>query len=304
MYRLYYSFISYLQICSEKNNSRAEAFESGSSEAQTSQTYILVSEPENIGNPVRSLPEPNTDIQNILQNQSVLFELMGNVIENQKKIMHEIASLSIQIEESNRNIKTKVVNLNEAKFDADNNSFILKQIKSVKDLEDMELLLSDNEQKIKLIRSCSIICSGGKGKGTTCAYRFLDVLFSREFLCECSWSGSTRGDGVKISLKCYKKTLNFFFTMINQWDNAYTQEENDTFFKNVLKNANKRKGVKYDRIPTKRQRSKKKCRNDEQMTTEKNTKAIEEERKEETKEQYGKEDTQNNESEEEESMLC
>lgn len=288
-------------MCPENNDVRAAAFESGSSEAQTSQTYIIVSEPENIENPVQSLPEPNTDIQNILQNQSVLFELMGNVIENQKKIMHEIASLSIQIEESNRNSNTKVVKLGNAS-DADNSSFIIKQIKSVKDLEDMELLLSNNEQKIKLIRSCSIVCTGGIGKGTNCAYRFLDILFSREFLCECSWSGSSRGDGVKISLKCYKKTLNFFFTVINQWDNEYTQEQNDTFFKNVLKNANKRKGVKFDRIPTKRQRSKKNSRNDEQKTTEKDTKKLEEEGKEERKEKYGKEDIQNNESEEEESL--
>ncbi|XP_013184632.1 uncharacterized protein LOC106130352 [Amyelois transitella] len=256
----------------------------------------MVSKIENIENPVPLLHEPNTDIQNILQNQSVLFELMGNVIENQKKIMNEIANLSIQIEESNRNYKTKV-NLTKAS-DADNNSFILKQIKSEKDLEDMELLLSDNEQKLKLIRSCSIICSGGKGKGTTCAYRFLDVLFSREFLCECSWSGSTRGDGVKISLKCYKKTLNFFFTMINQWDNEFTQEENDIFFKNILKNAKKRKGVKYDRIPTKRQRSKKTSRNDERKTTEDDFK------EEQTEEKEVKEDIRNNGSEEEESLLC
>lgn len=71
-------------------------------------------------------------------------------------------------------------------------------------------MLSDNDQKLKLKDALPFVCSGGQGTAKNCAFRLVDVLFSREFLCKCSWSGCSRSDSVKISLKCFKKTLNFF----------------------------------------------------------------------------------------------
>lgn len=243
-----------LQDCG--NTSTAKIDCTNATESQPGETYIILS--DNSGTQAATIQEPNCDIQNILQNQSILFDITNQIIENQKKIIHKLASISVQMEDSFskiENLNTKTVSLKDASS-AETDSFILKQIKNVKDLEQMEQLLSDKDYKKKLKNSCLFICSSGEGHGTNCAYRFLDVLFSRDFLCECSWSGSCRDDYVKISLKCFKNTLNFFFEMINHWDTSYTQETNETFFKNILKNAKKRKSVKYERIPTKRNRLK------------------------------------------------
>lgn len=73
-----------------------------------------------------------------------------------------------------------------------------------------------------------------------CAYKLLDLMFDRIFLCQCSWTGSSRAETSKIPLKDYKNVLNLFFTMVHSWDSDYTIQRNETFFKMITKNAKQR----------------------------------------------------------------
>ncbi|CAB3245036.1 unnamed protein product [Arctia plantaginis] len=129
----------------------------------------------------------------------------------------------------------------------------------VKELEELESLLTDKQQKNKLLKQYSFVCSQSDGRGGTCAYKILDVFFTRDFLYKCSWTGGSRGtsDNVKNPLKAYKNVLKFYYELIHIWDQTYTIENNENFFKTVLKTSVKRKLSKNERASTKRRRTKK-----------------------------------------------
>lgn len=207
--------------------------------------------------------EENTNINQvenylklILDNQ---YNMAQTIADNQKKIIHKLASLSVQIEEGfsycNQAKNTDMVTLRESN-PVDSEAFVIKPIDSVKKLEDLESLLMDKNQKLKLLRQYSFVCSQSEGKGTRCAYKILDMVFTREFLCKCSWTGGCRiSDEVKVGLKKYKNILAFFFELVRSWDNTYTIDDNEKFFKIVLKNSTKRKLNKNERTSTKRRRT-------------------------------------------------
>lgn len=190
----------------------------------------------------------NTDLQPILQNQAVLFNITNSILDSQKQIMRKLASMSVRMEECLTN------KISTTSDDIVENPIGITQIKCAEDIQRMEELLADVEYKRKLMKSCSVICSASEGKGVTFAYRFLDILFTREFLCNCSWSGGSRSDEVKIGFKSYKNTINFFFEMINHWDPLYTHEANENFLRVVLRNAFKRSLAKNERSSTLRHR--------------------------------------------------
>lgn len=200
-------------------------------------------------------------LQLILNNQNNMSDTIKVLIDNQKKLFHKVASLSIQIEDgfskTQNKMSTDVVPL--AKADLfERETFEIKPIDSIRELEKMELLLSDKTQKNKLLKQFSFVCSSSEGNGATCGYKVLDMFFSRDFLCKCSWTGGSRNsEDVKIGLKGYKNILKFFYELIRLWDKTYTEENNENFFKIVLKNSLKRKLSKNERASTKRRRTKK-----------------------------------------------
>lgn len=90
------------------------------------------------------------------------------------------------------------------------------------------------------------------GSGTTCAYKLLDILFSKNFLCQCSWSGGSKGEISKIPFKNYKNIRIFFFEIVNSWDSNFTDDDAEKFLKLTIRNASKRKLMKGLRQSSKR----------------------------------------------------
>ncbi|XP_046970591.1 uncharacterized protein LOC124537743 [Vanessa cardui] len=123
-------------------------------------------------------------------------------------------------------------------------------VNNAQDLDNLEKQLSDSGFRDRLKNICSMLCSGGKG--IDCAYMLVDVLFTRKFICDCSWSGGSRGEELKVPLKGFKHVLSFFWSMVHQWDEKFTIKDNEMFFKTILKNAKKRKLAKCERASTSR----------------------------------------------------
>lgn len=197
----------------------------------------------------------------VLENQYNMAQTINELVNNQKNILHTLASLSVQIDDgfskAGQTENTDVILLGESN-PVYSEAFKIKPIDSVKELEQMDTLLSDKNQKFKLLTQYSFICSPSDGKGATFSYKVLDMFFTREFLCKCSWTGGSRkSDEVKIGLKGYQNFLIFFYELIHHWDKTYTIENNENFFKIVLKNSVKRKLSNNIRASTIRMRTKK-----------------------------------------------
>jgi hypothetical protein len=151
----------------------------------------------------------------ILENINKLYATLNTVIENQKNIGQKLAVLCVQVDDTNTKIETMEqsshVTLLKDASSAESESFTLRDIDNLKQLEDFELSLLDLAQRKKMKSLLSILCSASQGNGITCAYRLLDTLLTKDFLCRCSWSGGSRGDSSKIALKDHKLFLKIFF---------------------------------------------------------------------------------------------
>ncbi|CAG9796293.1 unnamed protein product [Diatraea saccharalis] len=90
------------------------------------------------------------------------------LIDNQKKMFHKLASLSVQIEyefsKCDNTKNTDVVALGKSSNPIENEAFVIKPIDSVKELEELESRLSDKQQKIQLLKQYSFICLQSDGK--------------------------------------------------------------------------------------------------------------------------------------------
>lgn len=267
---IYFFLFIYFFFQTNQYNSAVITVPNESSE--TSSQIILTSNNQILGIPTQYLVEnqdhfiektpENSDLKIMLNNINHLLEghnkKIDTILENQKKIMHKMACISVQIDNMQLQLgnfnEEDVVPLGTSKNQAENLRFSFSPITTVEDLNKINDLLSDKTARKQLKQTFSVICSGGKG--INCAYKLIDIMFSRDFLCQCSWSGSSRSDGVKISLKCYKNIVSFFWEMIFSWDQTFTLQKNEQFFKSILKNANKRKNAKQERSSTARKRPK------------------------------------------------
>lgn len=196
----------------------------------------------------------NTD--KILQNQKEILDNQKQILEKLKKNSRQVADLTVLIDESFKRLaegNQPVVKLAEANY-VESESFMIKPISDANELNELEINLSDCRQKQKLHFQYALLCNKSDGSGISYAYKLLDIMFTRDFLCKCSWSGGSKGQLVKVAFKAYKNVLNFFFSLINSWDSTYTHETNEKFFKTVLKNSGKRLEIKNLRTSTKRTR--------------------------------------------------
>lgn len=122
----------------------------------------------------------------MLQNQAT-------ILENQQKIVQKLDTQSVQLEEisvqfAEMKEDSRVTLLKDAN-PVDNESFKIKPIENQRNLISLDQLLTDRTEKIKLRRHLSFLCSASKGEGKTCAYKLQDILFTRDFLCRCSFMG-------------------------------------------------------------------------------------------------------------------
>ncbi|CAG9790278.1 unnamed protein product [Diatraea saccharalis] len=185
-----------------------------------------------------------------------MLQIQAITLENQQKIVQKLATHSVQLEEISLQLaeikQGPSVTLLKDANSIDNESFTIKPIENQTDLISLDQLLTNKVEKNKLRRRLSFLCSASEGEGKTCAYKLLDILFTRDFLCNCSWAGGSRGDRSKIGLKDYKNVLKFFHGMIYTWDPTYTVQDNETFFKIITKNSRQRKCMKNHRMSSKR----------------------------------------------------
>lgn len=210
---------------------------------------------------------PTLDCEQIIMNQNMLLQKINNqekilntIIEIMQKLTQKVAMLSVQISEGLlETIKEKidqqggVVLLKDANR-VESESFRLEVIDDKEHLEILERTLMDKAEKTKLRKQLSFLFQPCEGNGITYAYKLLDLLISREFLCKCSWSGASRTDTSKIPLKDFKNFIKFFCDMIRSWDPTFTMAQTEMFFKICLKNAVKRRAMKNLRSSSKRVR--------------------------------------------------
>ncbi|KAJ2942137.1 hypothetical protein O0L34_g11050 [Tuta absoluta] len=196
----------------------------------------------------------------LLVNQTKILEQLNFIQNVQATTIQKIASLSVQLDHAMIQINNlpqnlQVTPLSACKSSPSNTAFDIKPIETVQQLDQLEQGLSDSANRQQKKKLYSVIFSSGKG--IDCAYTLADVLFSRKFLCQCSWSGGSRGNNdAKIAWKTYKNILSFFWEMVHTWDNKYTVSHNVEFFQNILKNAKKRNMAKKERASTSRKRIK------------------------------------------------
>lgn len=222
-------------------------------------------------------------LDKILHNQAITLENQNKLVQQLATQSVQLAEISLQLAEMKQGAPTSVTLLKDAN-PADNESFTLKPIENQRDLMSLDQLLADKAERKKYQRRLLFLCSASKGEGKTCAYKLQDILFTREFLCNCSWSGGSRGDSrSKIALKDYKNVLKFFYDMILTWDPTYTVQENETFFKIITKNSKQRKAMKNLRMSSKR------CR--------KNKDNLDKQQKSGSKRQYTETETTNDQNE-------
>lgn len=221
---------------------------------------------------VQIISTDTLQLSQILENQKMLFDKVDKILqlqaialETQQKIVQKLATQSLQIEEISEQVanmkENPTVTLLKDANPVDTESFSLKPIENQRELICLDQSLADTAQRKKLQRQLSFLFSASNGQGKTCAYKLLDVLFNRDFLCNCSWAGGSRGDRSKIAIKDYKNVLKFFQALISTWDPTYTASDNEAFFKIILKNSKQRQAMKNIRTSTKR------CRRTKKQTT-------------------------------------
>lgn len=184
----------------------------------------------------------------------------NKIIEN---MVNKICIMSAQLEDISEKLNqprndqpVQVTLLKDVRQD-EAESFCFNIIEDQRQLDALEVKLADKSEYKKLKKHLSFLCSPSTGDGKTFAYRLLDTLLSREFICLCSWSGGSRGEKSKIALKNYILLRKFFFDMIHSWDDAFTVEASEIFFKTALKNSGKRKLMRNLRASVTKRRTNK-----------------------------------------------
>lgn len=180
--------------------------------------------PRNITNTsINNTPNTGEVILQVCEDQNMLadkIDTMVNMIHNQNKIIenmvNKICIMSVQLEDISeklnqpRNEQPVHVTLLKDVPQDEAESFCINIIEDQRQLDALEVKLADKSEYKKLKKHLSFLCSPSTGDGKTFAYRLLDTLFSREFICLCSWSGGSRGEKSKIALKNYKLFRIFF----------------------------------------------------------------------------------------------
>lgn len=217
---------------------------------ETTSVPVVAIDPSDLEKITSNQVEIYKNQEAILNDLTILKDNYKKVSDNQQSILMAIAHISVKFDTIiTGKYEPKVTKLNDAmKKTPVNNRFCLKPIRNIEELSNLEAILNDSKMKEDYKIKYSIVCQPGKAEN--CAYQLVDVFFTREFLTECSWSGSARGEGTKVCLKQYKNVLQLFFELIYECDHTYTIAGNEKFFKSVLKNATKRKNSKLQRSST------------------------------------------------------
>lgn len=187
------------------------------------QSFLLYThtEPE-ISTPPNEIKTIKESIATIIANQNSLYEIQINTCAKISEIQTELRSF-IKMSASQKTVDEEPT-----------------LIKNIKDLEEFEKKLSNRTFKENMLLKFVGVCSKGLGKGGVNAYHLVDSLFERNFLKQCTWTGFSKKESVKICFKAFTRTICLFFDIIHATDESFTKVECDKFFKTILKNAHKR----------------------------------------------------------------
>ncbi|XP_063370175.1 uncharacterized protein LOC134664197 [Cydia fagiglandana] len=187
----------------------------------------------------------NETLTQILENQKLILQNQQLLSENQNHILLKTVELSTQFDELIKKCvtsETKEVNF--------------KLITSAEEAETLEMKLKDATYKAELVKKFSVVCGREKGKGADNAYIFVDLIFCREFMNQCSWTGGSKTEEPKICFRAYIRIFDFFFDLVRMSDKHFTKKECTMFFKSVLRNSVSRSNCKQIRASTSRNRPK------------------------------------------------
>lgn len=179
----------------------------------------------------------------------------NKLLHNQRIILSKLSEISSQLEDLSK--QPAWPNIENATAPCISISgFDIKTIENEEDLKNFESMLENPIIEAELFQKFKVICGKGRGKAENNAYTLLDIMFTREFMQACSWSGGSRSDVPKICFKSYNNTLNFFFKVVHESDASFTMVDCHLFFKGILKNSRKRCESKRIRMSTARKKSK------------------------------------------------
>ncbi|XP_053696245.1 uncharacterized protein LOC128743652 [Sabethes cyaneus] len=122
-------------------------------------------------------------------------------------------------------------------------SFNLTPVKSLIELQALEN--NANEESFVRTTIASIGQMHGKGRyineGKTVCLQIIDRFFDRKFLLQCSWTGTSRGEGEhKVPFMQFEKTINLFFRTVLYSDPEFTLQDCKSFLHRCLRNATQR----------------------------------------------------------------
>ncbi|XP_045769184.1 uncharacterized protein LOC123870065 [Maniola jurtina] len=183
--------------------------------------FYTHTEPE-ISTPTNEIEAIKESIATIIANQNSLHEIQTNMCVKISEIQTELRSF-IKMSVSQKRVDEEPT-----------------LIKNIKDLEEFEKNLSNRTFKDNMLMKFVGVCSKGLGKGGVNAYHLVDSLFERNFLKQCTWTGFSKKEAVKICFKAFTRTISLFFDIIHATDESFTKVDCDKFFKTILKNAHKR----------------------------------------------------------------
>lgn len=162
-------------------------------------------------------------------------ERLEKIEKLQENILNKLSSLGAKLEEFLRKTQQEKVT-----------SYLeFKPIDDILALQNFEEVLKQKDCLISFKEKLSLVCGSGKGRGLNNCYALVDVMFTRRFLTECSWAGGSKNAASKKNcFKAYSRIINLFFEVIQHSDKTFTLLECETFFKNILKNSERRNAAK------------------------------------------------------------
>lgn len=153
----------------------------------------------------------------------------------QENILNKLSTLTTNIHEFLRKIHQDKITSNIG----------FKPIDSILDLQNLDDALKQKDCIHSFKEKLSLVCGTGKGRGLNNCYALVDVMFTRRFLTECSWAGGSKNAETKKNcFKAYHRVINLFFEVIQHSDKTFTLLECEAFFKNILKNSERRNAAK------------------------------------------------------------
>lgn len=221
--------------------------------------HNLNAEMDNI---VQKEEEPNTctlvslaAVEDILTaNKSTQTEDNSTIGLNNNESFSRLESLALANNDILATLKTSIdeilkVSLNQIN---QNNNFPVQKtyqeiknnlpIKCIAEMEELEQKLKNDEFKTQFVQVLSKYGGiTGLVKSKAFIYKLFDVLFERNFISKCSWTGASKlKDFEKYNFKKFSTILKIFFEIVYLADTNYSISENELFFKKVLKNSQKR----------------------------------------------------------------